>query len=84
MDKNLSSIRRYHKTPHVLRVEQRKGKTLFCYIGAIDNNYADAADVERITYVEAAVDNYLPAKRMKQTTTAAIGYSIKSVEITIH
>ena len=67
------------KTPHVFVLNKEKGKNLVRYIGAIDNNYADAADVSE-RYVEAAVDALLAGKEVKQTTTAAIGCSIKSVK----
>ena len=67
------------KTPHVFVLNKEKGKNVVRYIGAIDNNYADAADVSE-RYVEAAVDALLAGKEVKQTTTAAIGCSIKSVK----
>ena len=67
------------KTPHVYVLNKEKGKNVVRYIGAIDNNYADAADVSE-RYVEAAVDALLAGKEVKQTTTAAIGCSIKSVK----
>ena len=67
------------KTPHVFVLNKEKGKNVVRYIGAIDNNYADATDVSE-RYVEAAVDALLAGKEVKQTTTAAIGCSIKSVK----
>ena len=67
------------KTPHVFVLNKEKGKNVVRYIGAIDNKYADAADVSE-RYVEAAVDALLAGKEVKQTTTAAIGCSIKSVK----
>ena len=67
------------KTPHVFVLNKEKGKNVVRYIGAIDNNYADAADVSE-RYVEAAVDALLAGKEVKKTTTAAIGCSIKSVK----
>ncbi|MPN12157.1 hypothetical protein SDC9_159469 [bioreactor metagenome] len=67
------------KTPHVFVLNKEKGKNVVRYIGAIDNNYADAADVSE-RYVEAAVDALLAGKEVKQATTAAIGCSIKSVK----
>ena len=67
------------KTPHVFVLNKEKGKNVVRYIGAIDNNYADAADVSQ-RYVGAAVDALLAGKEVKQTTTAAIGCSIKSVK----
>ena len=67
------------KTPHVFVLNKEKGKNVVRNIGATDNNYADAADVSE-RYVEAAVDALLAGKEVKQTTTAAIGCSIKSVK----
>lgn len=64
------------KTPHVFVINKEKGKNIVRYIGAIDNNYADANDVSE-HYVEAAVDALLTGKEVKQTTTAAIGCGIK-------
>lgn len=64
------------KTPHVFVINKEKGKNVVRYIGAIDNNYADANDVSE-RYVEAAVDALLTGKEVKQTTTAAIGCGIK-------
>ncbi|MCE5331277.1 MAG: thioredoxin family protein [Bacteroidales bacterium] len=64
------------KTPHVFVLNKEKGKNVVRYIGAIDNNYADASDVSE-KYVEAAVDALLAGKEVKQASTAAIGCSIK-------
>lgn len=64
------------KTPHVFVLNKEKSKNVVRYIGAIDNNYADAADVSE-RYVEAAVDALLAGKEVKQATTVAIGCSIK-------
>ncbi|MBP1677023.1 MAG: alkyl hydroperoxide reductase/Thiol specific antioxidant/Mal allergen [Bacteroidetes bacterium] len=65
------------KTPHVFVLNKENGKNLVRYIGAIDNNYADANDVSE-RYVEAAVDALLAGKPIAQNATAAIGCSIKS------
>lgn len=46
------------------------------YIGAIDDNYKDASQVNT-TYVENAVDALLKGKEIKETQTRAIGCSIK-------
>lgn len=42
---NLSSIRRYKNASCFCAEQKKKGKNVVRYIGAIDNNYADAADV---------------------------------------
>lgn len=64
------------KTPHVFILNKEKGKNIIRYIGAIDNNYADANDVSE-KYVEAAVNALLAGKEVEQKQTAAIGCTIK-------
>lgn len=64
------------KTPHVFILNKEKGKNIVRYIGAIDNNYADANDVSE-KYVEAAVNALLAGKEVEQKQTAAIGCTIK-------
>lgn len=65
------------KTPHVFLLNKENGKNIVRYIGAIDDNYADANDVSN-KYVEAAVDALLANQPIAQTTTVAIGCSIKA------
>jgi len=65
------------KTPHVFLLNKENGKNIVRYIGAIDDNYADATDVSN-KYVEAAVDALLANQPIAQTTTVAIGCSIKA------
>lgn len=65
------------KTPHVFVLNRENGKNIVRYIGAIDDNYADANDVSH-KYVEAAVDALLANEPIAQTTTVAIGCSIKA------
>lgn len=65
------------KTPHVFLLNKEKGKLIVRYIGAIDNNHANAADVTE-KYVEKAVDELLAGKAVSQTETKAIGCSIKA------
>jgi peroxiredoxin len=64
------------KTPHVFILNKEKGKNIVRYIGAIDNNYAEANDVSQ-KYVEAAVNALLAGKEVEQKQTAAIGCTIK-------
>jgi peroxiredoxin len=64
------------KTPHVYLLEKTDKGNLVRYIGAIDDNYQDASQVEE-KYVENAVDAMLQGKEIKVTTTRAIGCSIK-------
>jgi peroxiredoxin len=65
------------KTPHVFVLQKKNGKNIVKYIGAIDDNYANANDVSH-KYVEAAVDALLANQPIAQTTTVAIGCSIKA------
>jgi len=65
------------KTPHVFLLNKENGKNIVRYIGAIDDNYADANDVSN-KYVEAAVDALLANQPIAQASTVAIGCSIKA------
>lgn len=65
------------KTPHVFVLNKENNKNIVRYIGAIDDNYANAADVSH-KYVEAAVDALLANQPIAQTTTVAIGCGIKA------
>lgn len=65
------------KTPHVFILNKEKGKLIVRYIGAIDNNHANVADVTE-KYVEKAVDELIAGKTVSQAETKAIGCSIKS------
>jgi peroxiredoxin len=65
------------KTPHVFLLNKENGKNIVRYIGAIDDNYANPNDVSH-KYVEAAVDALLANEPIAQTTTVAIGCSIKA------
>jgi peroxiredoxin len=61
------------RTPHVFVLTKNK---IVAYIGAIDNNYKDAAAADE-KYVEDAVDALLDDKPVKVTTTKAIGCTVK-------
>ena len=65
------------RTPHVFVLQKMEGKNYVRYIGAIDDNYADANDVSH-KYVEDAVDALLSNKPVVQASTVAIGCSIKA------
>jgi peroxiredoxin len=65
------------KTPHIYILQKTKQGNQVKYIGAIDDNYQDAAAVNT-KYVENAVDALLAGKEVKQTETKAIGCSIKA------
>lgn len=61
------------KTPHVYILDKERK---VAYIGAIDNNYKDAAKADK-TYVKDAVDALLDNKEVEVNTTKAIGCTIK-------
>ena len=65
------------KTPHMYVIQKTKKGNVVQYIGAIDDNYQDAAAVKE-KYVENAVDALLKGEEVKQKTTRAIGCSIKA------
>ena len=64
------------RTPHVFLLEKTPKGNIVKYIGAIDDNYQDASQVEN-KYVENAVDAMLSGNEIAITTTKAIGCSIK-------
>lgn len=64
------------KTPHVYILQKTAKGNQVKYIGAIDDNYQDAAAVNT-KYVESAVDALLAGKEIKEKETRAIGCSIK-------
>lgn len=65
------------KTPHVYLLQKTPKGNEVKYIGAIDDNYKEAAAVNT-KYVEAAVDALMNGKEIKETKTRAIGCSIKA------
>lgn len=64
------------KTPHVFILQKDKNKLAVRYIGAIDNDYKNPAQVTE-RYVEDAVNALLAGKKVERTTTVAIGCTIK-------
>ncbi|NAY92540.1 redoxin domain-containing protein [Muricauda sp. JGD-17] len=64
------------KTPHVYLLEKTSKGNVVRYIGAIDDNYQDASQVEE-KFVENAVDAMLGGGEIKVKTTRAIGCGIK-------
>ena len=64
------------RTPHVYILEKTSEGNKVRYIGAIDDNYQDASQVED-RYVENAVDALLKGEPVTVTNTRAIGCSIK-------
>jgi len=65
------------RTPHVFLLEKTPSGNMVKYIGAIDDNYQDASQVDE-TFVENAVDAMLAGGEINPKTTKAIGCSIKS------
>lgn len=64
------------KTPHVFVLQKENGKNIVKYIGAIDDNYEKPNEVKK-KYAELAVDALLAGKPVAETSTLAIGCSIK-------
>ncbi len=64
------------KTPHIYILLKTNKGNVVKYIGAIDDNYKDAALVNT-KYVENAVDALLKGEAIKETKTRAIGCTIK-------
>ncbi|WP_210488291.1 thioredoxin family protein [Rufibacter aurantiacus] len=64
------------RTPHVYILTKSGQDLKVSYIGAIDDNSGDPEKVQK-RYVEAAVDNLLSGKAVTQTSTKAIGCTIK-------
>jgi peroxiredoxin len=64
------------KTPHVFILKKEGTKNIVKYIGAIDDNYKNAADVSK-KYLEDAVDALLANREVEVKATVAIGCSIK-------
>lgn len=64
------------KTPHIFLLQKTKKGNVVKYIGAIDDNFQDAAAVNT-RYVEDAVDALLAGEEIKLTETKALGCTIK-------
>lgn len=64
------------RTPHAFVLENNGGKFVVQYIGTVDDNPQDPANVTK-RYVEDAVANLLAGKPVVTTTTKAIGCAIK-------
>ncbi|WP_318309905.1 thioredoxin family protein [Flagellimonas crocea] len=64
------------RTPHVFLLEKTPSGNEVKYIGAIDDNYQDASQVEE-KFVEDAIDAMLAGKEINPKTTKAIGCGIK-------
>lgn len=65
------------RTPHIFLLENEEEEFIVKYIGAIDDNYADASAVKE-TYLEDAIDALLSGNSPQTAETKAIGCSIKT------
>jgi peroxiredoxin len=65
------------RTPHVYVMNKGDEGPTIEYIGAIDDNYADASKVKE-KYLENALDALLEGKKPKPNFTKAIGCTIKT------
>ena len=65
------------RTPHVFLLDKESDNYIVKYIGAIDDNYADAEKVEK-AYLANAVDALLADKDPNPEFTKAIGCTIKA------
>jgi len=65
------------RTPHLFLLENVKGEFVVRYIGAIDDNYADANAVKE-HYLEDALTEVMAGKNVTTAETKAIGCTIKT------
>lgn len=65
------------KTPHIFLLQNKGGKFKVAYIGAIDDNAMDAAEVTS-KYVEKAIAALISGSNPDPATTKAIGCTIKT------
>lgn len=64
------------RTPHVFLLEKTASGNMVKYIGAIDDNYQDASQVDE-KFVENAVNAMLAGSEINPKTTKAIGCGIQ-------
>lgn len=64
------------KTPHVYLLQKENGKNIVRYIGAIDDNVRNGAEVKD-RFLANAVNELLEGKAVSVTETKAIGCSVK-------
>ncbi len=64
------------RTPHIFLLEKVGDDFVVAYIGAIDDNYRDASQVEE-RYLANAIDALLAGERPDPAMTRAIGCTIK-------
>jgi len=64
------------RTPHVYFLNKTDGELFVAYIGAIDDNYKDVAEVKE-KYLENAIAAVMKGEEVNPNYTKAIGCSIK-------
>jgi peroxiredoxin len=65
------------RTPHVYLLQNKGQHFEVAYIGAIDDNYKDAAEVEE-KFLENAIADLQAGRKVANNTTRAIGCTIKA------
>lgn len=66
------------KTPHVFLLNKQNESLVLKYIGAIDDNYKDASQVEE-KFLENAINALMNGEEVQLTETKAIGCTIKTL-----
>ena len=74
--RKVSAVYGATKTPHIYLLSKKGDKLTVEYIGAIDDNYKDAAKVKK-AYLANAIDALLSGKKPSVTYTKAIGCTVK-------
>lgn len=65
------------RTPHVFLLQKQGSDLIVKYIGAIDDNYADASQVKK-SYLTDAIDALIAGEDIEVNFTKAIGCSVKA------
>ncbi|MDW7692856.1 thioredoxin family protein [Flammeovirgaceae bacterium SG7u.111] len=64
------------RTPHVFLINKEEGKMKVVYIGAIDDSPQNGSEATK-SYVANAIDRLIVGKKVRKSTTKAVGCSIK-------
>ncbi len=75
-DRKISAVYGATKTPHVYLLSKNGNELTVEYIGAIDDNYKNAEQVQK-KYLEDAIDALLAGKKPTVSYTKAIGCTVK-------
>jgi peroxiredoxin len=65
------------RTPHIFLLNNKKGKFIVAYVGAIDDNAMDASSVTK-NYLENAIKALVAGEKPDPATTKAVGCTIKT------